>query len=230
MRPEPVVVAPRSAGSAAGQLRPGHQQLEPDPVTPRTVSPTTMAVGILALGSSALYFLSDVIEVIQGGFSAGQLWLTFAAEAAIPIFVVGIANVYQQRLGRLGKVSAWSYAYAYVVFTGTVVYALVNHIKDYQTLSGHLGAVMITHGAVMVLAGLGFGYAVFRTRPLPAWTGLSLMVGVGLVAVAQGLPDGAQLAAAGVRDFAFAGMGAALLRTQRGPTVSRPDPGAAHRA
>jgi hypothetical protein len=230
MTTEPVVGASRPAGSAAGQLPPGRQRPQPDPATRRTFSPTATVVGILAVFSSALYFLSDVIEVIQGGFSEGQLWLTFAAEAAIPIFVVGLAILYQQRLGRLGQVSAWSYAYAYLVFTGTAVYALVNHIKDYQTLSDHLGAAMITHGAVMVLAGLGFGYAVLRTRLLPAWTGLSLMVGVVLVAVAQGLPDGAQLAAAGVRDFAFAGMGAALLRTQRGPTASRPDPGAAHRA
>jgi hypothetical protein len=144
--------------------------------------------------------------------------------------VAGLAIMYRPRLGRLGQVSAWSYAYAYVVFTGTVVYALVNHIQDYQTLSDRLGAVMITHGAVMVLAGLGFGYVVFRTRLLPAWTGLSLMVGVVFVAVAQGLPDGAQLAAAAVRDLAFAGMGAALIRTQQAPTAPRPDPGAAHRA
>jgi hypothetical protein len=37
------------------------------------------------------------------------------------------------------------------------------------------------------------------------------MAGVVLVAAAQGLPDGAQLVAAGVRDLGFAGMGAALI-------------------
>lgn len=187
---------------------------QPDLVAPHRLSPTATGIGTLALVSSALYFLSDVIEVIQGGFSTGQLWLTLAAEAAIPLFVAGLAIMYRPRLGRLGQVSAWSYAYAYVVFTGTVVYALVNRTKDYQTLSDRLGAVMITHGAVMTVAGLGFGYAVFRTRLLPAWTGLSLMVGVVFIAGAQGMSDGAQLAAAGIRDLAFAGMGAALLRTR----------------
>jgi len=73
----------------------------------------------LALVSSALYLLSDATEVIQGGFSVGQLWLTLAAEATIPIFVVGLANLYQPRLGRLGRASAWAYAYTYVVFAGT---------------------------------------------------------------------------------------------------------------
>jgi hypothetical protein len=230
MTPDPVLVAPRPAGSAAGHSPPGRRQPQLGPATRRRVSPAAAVVGTLALVFSALYFLSDVIEVIQGGFSTGQLWLTLAAEAAIPLFVAGLAIMYRPRLGRLGQVSAWSYAYAYVVFTGTVVYALVKHIKDYQTLSDQLGAVMITHGAVMVLAGLGFGYVVFRTRLFPAWTGLSLMAGVLLVAVAQGLPDGAQLAAAGVRDLAFASMGVVLLRTPLVAAGSLPDPGAAHRA
>jgi hypothetical protein len=179
--------------------------------------------GTTALVSSALYFLSDVIEVVQGGFSVGQLWLTLAAEAAIPMFVVGLTILYRRRLGRLGLVSAVAYAYSYVVFAWTVVYAMVNHTKDYKTLNDHLGTLMIAHGAIMVLAGLGFGYTMLRTGLLPAWTGLSLMVGVVLVAAAQVLPDGAQLVAAGVRDLGFAGMGAALLRTPRATTAARPD-------
>jgi hypothetical protein len=120
-----------------------------------------------------------------------------------------------------------AYAYSYVVFSGTVVYAIVNHTKDYQTLNEHLGALMIAHGAIMVLAGLGFGYTVLRTRLLPAWAGLSLMVGVVLMATTQGLPDGVQLVDAVVRDLGFAGMGAALLRTRPAATTSQRKPVAA---
>lgn len=176
-------------------------------------------IGALALVASVLYFLSDVIEVVQSGFSIRQLWLTLAAEAAIPGFLIGFAVLYRQRLGRLGLVSAAAYAYSYVIFSGTVVYAMVNHTKDYASLNQHLGTLMITHGAVMVSAGLGLGYTVFRTRPFPAWAGLSLMAGVVLVASTQGLPDGAQLVAAGVRDLGFAGMGAALLLSRTGPST-----------
>ncbi|MET0767530.1 MAG: hypothetical protein ABWY50_07800 [Aeromicrobium sp.] len=166
----------------------------------------------MALASSALYFLSDVIEVMQGGFSTSQLWLTLVSEAAIPIFVVGLAILQRPCFGRVGMLSAVAYAYSYAVFTSTVVYALVNNTKDYQTLAGELDAVMIVHGGVMVFAGLGFGYAVHRARMLPTWTGVALMTGVILVALAQSLPDGVQLVAAGVRALGFAGMGAALLR------------------
>ena len=172
-------------------------------------------VGGLALAFSALYFLSDVIEVLQGGFSAGQLWLTLVAEAAVPLFVGGLALLYRPRLGRVGQVCAWAYAYSYVVFVGTVIYALAQHTKDYATLSKQLGALMLLPGAVMVIAGLGFGLTVMHRRLLPAWTGASLMVGVVLVAATQGLPEEVQLAAAGVRDLGFAGMGAALLGSPR---------------
>lgn len=113
--------------------------------------------------------------------------------------------------------SALAYAYSYVIFTGTVVYALVNNTKDHQTLNEELGAVMFVHAAVMVFAGLGFGSAVRRARLLPTWTAFALMAGVIPVALAQGLPDGVQLVVAGVRALGFAGMGAALLQTRNPP-------------
>jgi hypothetical protein len=202
--------APGSVETAQEHSRPASQR----PSNRTDLGPrrrATKLIGIVALAFSALYFLSDVIEVMQGGFSYGQLWLTFIAEAAVPIFVVGIAGAHRPRLGRLGQLSAWAYASSYVAFTGTVVFALVNRTKDYATLSDDMGPLLIVPGAVMVFAGLGFGLAVLRARLLPAWTAVALMGGVALVAAAQGLPDGAQLVAAGVRDLGFAGMGAALL-------------------
>ena len=80
---------------------------------------------------------------------------------------------------------------------------------------------MTIHGAVMVLAGLGFGVAVIRAKVLPRWTAIALMAGVVLVSLSQTLPEGAQVLAAAIRDLGFAGMGAALV-VHRGP---RWDPG-----
>ena len=74
---------------------------------------------------------------------------------------------------------------------------------------------MLVHGAIMVVGGIGFGYAVVRAGVLPGWTGWCLMTGVVLVAVTQTAPDGVQLVAAGVRDLAFAAMGAAVLTARR---------------
>ena len=173
------------------------------------------SIGLAALVFSGLYFLSDAIEAAQGGFSVSQLWLTLVAEAAIPMFVVGLAKIHGRSFGRLGWAAAWAYAYSYVFFTGTVVYALVRHTPTYAELSDQLGPAMLIHGAVMVVAGIGFGTAVLRARVLPRWTATALMSGVVLVALTQTMPTAAGLVAAAVRDGAFAGMGFALLRSRR---------------
>ena len=179
-------------------------------------------VGYAALVFSALYFLSDVVEALQGGFSTGQLWMTLVSEAAIPVFVIGLYLVQRPPIGRLGLFGAVAYAYAFVYFTGTVVYALVEGTSDYAALSDALDPWMTIHGAIMVIAGIAFGYAVTGARVLPRWTGIALMAGVVLVALTQTAPEGVQLVAAGIRDLAFAGMGVALLSTHARPRPSAP--------
>ena len=62
-----------------------------------------LLLGLFTVAASLLYFVSDLIEVVQGGFSTGQLWLTLLAEASIPVFVIGLAVAQRPRLGRLEK-------------------------------------------------------------------------------------------------------------------------------
>jgi hypothetical protein len=71
---------------------------------------------------------------------------------------------------------------------------------------------MTAFGAVMLFAGLGFGFAVIRARVLSPWSGIALMAGVVAVVATQGAPEGPRLLAAGIRDLGFAGMGWYLLR------------------
>ena len=172
-------------------------------------------VGWAAVVFSGIYFLSDVIETIQGRFTDPRLVLTLVGEAAIPFFVVGLYVVQRPAIGRLGLISAVAYAYSFVFFTGTVMYALVNSTADYFALTHDVGASMTVHGAIMVVAGIGFGLAVIRADVLPAWTGVALATGVVAVAATQSAPLGVQLVAAGIRAAAFAGMGFALLTVQK---------------
>ncbi len=137
---------------------------------------------------SALYFLSDAIEATQGGFSDAQLQMTLVAEAAIPLLVLGLYAVQRPMIGRLGLLSAPAYAYAFVFFSGTVVYALVNGTSDCSALSDDLGALTTIHGAIMVFAGIGFGIAVARAGFLHSWTGTHWEWGD----VRRGDPDGAR--------------------------------------
>ena len=179
---------------------------------------TSKLIGAVAVVFSLLYLASDVIELLQGGFSTPQLALTYAAEVAIPFFVLGLYVVQRPRIGRIGLIGALAYAYAFVFFTSTVVDALVDHTSDWSALSDRFGAWIAIHSVVMVVSGVMFGVATIRARVLPRWTGMTLILGMLLMTVATALPDGAQTAAAGVRDLAFAGMGASLLAT---PGVGR---------
>ena len=97
-------------------------------------------------------------------------------------------------------------------FTGTVVYALIDGTSDYNALSHDLGPWMTIHGAIMVLAGLGFGFAVMQGRG-PAALDRDHLDGRGRpgVPVAGLCLQAPQLFAAAIRDLGFAGMGAALL-------------------
>ena len=170
---------------------------------------------VAAVLFSSLYLLSDLIELVQGGFSTAQLTLTYVSEAAIPLFVIGIYAAQRPGIGRLGLLGAVAYAYTFVFFSSTVVFALVEHTRDWAALKGQMGAWITVHSVLMVVAGLIFGYAVIRARVLPRWTGALLMVGMLSMVAATGLPDAVQTGAAATRDAAFAAMGAALLVARR---------------
>jgi hypothetical protein len=74
----------------------------------------------------------------------------------------------------------------------------------------------------MVVSGVIFGVATIRAGVLPRWTGATLIIGLLLMTIAVMLPDGAQTAAAAVRDLAFAGMGASLLGSLRARRLGWP--------
>jgi hypothetical protein len=189
-----------------------------------TGRPLTTAVGLAAVLFSALYFASDVWEDLNGGFSTPQLVLTYVAEAALPLFVLGLYAVQRPHIGALGLMGAAGYAYAYTFFTGTVLLALVDKSRDWDALVADLGPWVTVHGLLMVAAGTAFGAAVIRAGVLPRWTGVTLVVGVVLVAISSELPSLAQTASAGVRDLGFAAMGLFLLRRPTTTTSAVPDP------
>jgi hypothetical protein len=115
----------------------------------------------------------------------------------------------------LGLFGATAYAYAYVFFTGTVLYALIDRTQSYAALTHVFRAWMTVHGGIMLVGGLAFGLATVKAGALPRWTGVCLMVGVVLVASASGLPNLERTIAAAFPATAFAGMGIALLHRGR---------------
>ena len=183
-------------------------------------------IGVAAVVFSALYFVSDVIELAQGGFSTLQLVLTYLAEATIPFFVLGLAAAQRPQIERFGLVAAVAYAYTFVYFTSTVVLALVERTPDWASLQDRLGTWLTVHSVLMVVAGLTFGVAVVRAKVLSRWTGIALVVGMLLMAITSTAPDAIRTLSAGIRDLAFTAMGASLLRiaARRSPARTPVDP------
>lgn len=107
---------------------------------------------------------------------------------------------------------AAAYAYSYVFFTSTVVYALVAHTPDYHGVTKAFGAWMVVHGLIVLIGRMAFGVAVVRAHVFPRWTGVCLVGGVALVVAASGPSTVARTIAEGVPAAAFIGMGSALLR------------------
>jgi len=172
-----------------------------------------MVVGVAAVASSALYIVSDLLELAFGGFSRGQLWVTYVAFLAIPFVVIGLHAVQAPRAGWLSLAGALGYGASFVFFAGTVVYALARGTSDYGAMVGELGAMYKAHGVLMIVGGLLFGVGVARARVLPRWTGMLLAVGaiLNLVIGILSLPELSAVGASMLRNVAFIGMGIAVM-------------------
>jgi hypothetical protein len=159
-----------------------------------------------------VYFASELMEVAQGNFSTARLALAHIGEAGIPLVVIGLYAVQRPRIGRLGLYGALAYAYSFIFFASTVVYALAAGSRIWTAVTSAFGGWLTLHGAIMVIGGIAFGLAVIKTAVLPRWTGAGLMAGVVLVAAAAGMSDTVRAVAAALPQAAFIAMGVTVLR------------------
>lgn len=176
------------------------------------------AIGVLAIASSSLYILSDVMELANGGdLYTAQLVVTYLGEATIPLFIVGLHFAQRPQAGWMSLAGAAMYAVAFVGFSATVLYPLVTGDRDPDRVFEDFGGIYDAHAALAFAGGLLFGAAVLKARVFPRWTGWALIGGLLLTAVlvAAGAPEGIQTSGTAVRGAAFIGMGAACAATAR---------------
>lgn len=179
--------------------------------------------GALAVLFPLLHLASDVLAVVQGDFSLTRLGLTYAGEAGIALLVVGLVVLVHDWIPVWAVVGGLAYAYAFVFFTGTVLWVIVARTPRWEDVQADFGWWLTVHGAVMVVGGVAFGAGIVRSGALPPWTGWALVVGVLLVAATAGLGNLERAAASAVPDVALVGMGVACLR-RSGPASRQPVP------
>lgn len=174
-----------------------------------------VVIGVAAIAASALYVLSDLMELANGGdLYTGQLIVTYLGEAAIPFFIVGLNSVQQPQGGWMSLIGSVLYGVAFVGFSATVLYPLVTGDRDPDVVFEDFGAIYDVHSGLAALGGTLFGVSVLRAGVFPRWTGIALLAGLALTAalVAVGAAEGVQTIGTAIRGVAFAGMGAFCLR------------------
>lgn len=175
---------------------------------------TSRWVAAGAVTAPLLHSVTDLMEVVQGGFTSIQLWLNYAAFLLVPPMVIGLYAVQRPAISRLGLVGAVVYGWAFIYFAHTTLLALHLGVPDYESLWRMLGLTYTAHGAVMVAGGLAFAWASWRANVLPRGAVLLFAVGLlaNLVLALVPVPDILQTLGTALRNVGLAWMGAGLVR------------------
>ena len=180
---------------------------------PASSNALQIVVGTAALIAPSVHSITDVIEWHQGGFSSLQLWLNYLAFLPMPWLLLGIFALHTPRPGPIGLIGAILYGAAFTYFTHTTLFALAEHIANYDLLWSTLGLFYWIHGAIMVVGGLLFAWSVWRAAWLPR---------AGIVCFAAGLmvnlllaliptPDILQTLGSALRNSGLVLMGYAII-------------------
>lgn len=175
-------------------------------------------MGVGAMGAPALHLATDVVEWVQGGFSAWQLWLNYVAFLPMPAVILALYVVQRTRASAWAMAGAMFYGFAFIYFAHTTLYALATHAANYAQLWEALGWTYTLHGGLMVAGGLAFGLASVRARVFPPWTAWLFTAGIAtnLVIALVPVPEVLQTVGSALRNVGLMGMGWALVRGRVG--------------
>ncbi|MFX0073673.1 MAG: hypothetical protein ACFFAO_21555 [Candidatus Hermodarchaeota archaeon] len=171
----------------------------------------SMFYGIIAIIGASLLTISDIIEIIQGGFSQVQLTLTYIS---FLIFTYILVALQKEQEGRsIGYIGALIFGISYVFWAATVVYPMVEDIANYEQLIDRIGLMYYINGILLFTGTILFAYDVYRVNYYPRWTSIALIVGAvsSIVFPIIGISAYFQLIASSIRSVAFIGIGFFLL-------------------
>jgi hypothetical protein len=185
------------------------------PTAPRALR---WLVGTVAVAAPILHTCTDAMEWYQGGFSATQLWLNYLAFLPMSWLLLGIYAVRAGTMGAVALAGAVLYGVAFTYFAHTTLFAVAVSAPDYATLWQDLGPTYTVHGALMVVGGLLFAGAAFRSKSLPVVAvvlfGGGLLVNLVLAVVPT--PELLQTVGTAIRNAGLVGMGYSILSSDEG--------------
>jgi hypothetical protein len=124
--------------------------------------------------AAALWILSELMEIVNQGFSPLQLGLTITAFVLLPLGVLGIHSIQSEGAGALSLAGAVSIAIAFIVWSGVSIVDLVLGSGTEMDIlrTGLAETILWWAGHVFTSAGLLlFGMATVRCKLPPRWPG-----------------------------------------------------------
>jgi hypothetical protein len=180
-----------------------------------------VVVGVAAITAPIVHSLSDAIECLQGGFSGGQLWLSYVAFLVFSWLLLGIYVAHKKRPDSAGLIGALLYGVAFTYFAHTALVGLAERTPTYEALWQRLGPTYTVHGALMVIGGLLFSWSVLRAGWLPRSAIVLFASGllVNLILAFTSAPEILQTIGTAFRNLGLVWMGIAILLPDSKPRL-----------
>ena len=140
--------------------------------------------GVVTVGAGAMWLVSEIMELIAGGFGTVQLGLTFAAFVLLPIGIIGVHAFQSDRGGILSLAGTLCFGISFIIFSG---FTLLEMNALGAERPGVVAAIYQV-GIILNLVGcVALGVAVVRSGVLPRWAGGVLVISVVIYLLAPAL-------------------------------------------
>jgi len=133
---------------------------------------------ISAIAASVVYTVTDIWELYLGGYSQLLLVSNYVAFVVLAFSMFGLFAAQRPYIKGIGFLGTVLFAWSFIYFSHTSLYAIENQIRDYETLWQQLGLVYTLHGVMMVIGGLMFGVATYQLAIFPKWASGCFLVGI----------------------------------------------------
>ena len=136
--------------------------------------------GVAATLAASLWILTEIMEIVSGGFSPVQLTLTLIAFVILPFAVLGFHAAQASKGGRISLIGAVCFAGAFIVWSGVTMLDMVLNTKTEMDIigGGDVQKILFGIGSLLTVVGsIVFGIAALRAEVFPRWTGIILILG-----------------------------------------------------
>lgn len=142
--------------------------------------------GLATIIAAGMWILTEIMEIVNSGFTPVQLTLTLIAFVILPFGVLGFHAAQAARGGWMSLIGAVCLASSFIVWSGFTMLEMVLKagIETNIASGSNVEKTLLGIGILLMLVGQTvLGIAVMRADLFPRWTGIILILGAALCLV-----------------------------------------------